>query len=57
MTTKDLYVRVKDNAGNEFICPIDSLKEVKEATSEELEHCVDNATMGRYSGNIDIVEE
>jgi hypothetical protein len=57
MATKDLYVRVKDKAGNEFICPIDALKEVKKATSEELEHCVDNATVGRYSGNIDIVEE
>ena len=57
MATKDLYVRVKDKAGNEFICPIDALKEVKKATSEELEQCVDNAMVGRYSGNIDIVEE
>ena len=53
---KDVWVRVKDNAGNEFICPLDALKERKLATDEELENCVDDAVVGRYSGNIDIAE-
>jgi hypothetical protein len=53
---KDVWVRVKDNAGNEFICPLDALKERKSATDEELENCVDDAVVGRYSGNIDIAE-
>ena len=54
---KDVWVRVKDNAGNEFICPLDALKERKSATDEELENCVDDATVGRYAGNIEVVEQ
>ena len=57
MTTKKaLYVRVKDKAGNDFICPVESLIDPSEATEEELEYCVDDATVGRYAGNIEIVE-
>ena len=53
---KDLWVRVKDGAGNDFICPLDALKDPKTATEEELDNCVDNATTQRYSGNINVVE-
>ena len=57
MTTKKaLYVRVKDNSGNDFICPIESLIDPATATKEELEYCVDDATVGRYAGNIEVVE-
>lgn len=52
----DKYVRVKDYAGNEFLCPINALKNPKDVSEEDLEDCVDDATVGRYSGNIDIVE-
>jgi hypothetical protein len=51
-----VYVKVKDMAGNEFICPIDALKNRKEVTEEELENCVDDATVGRYAGNIDLAD-
>ena len=51
-----LYVRVHDKAGNEFICPINALKDPKTAPDEELDHCVDDPTVGRYAGNIKIIE-
>lgn len=50
------YVRVHDKAGNEFLCPLDALKDPKTATAEELDNCVDDGTVGRYAGNIDIIE-
>ena len=50
------YVRVKDMAGNEFLCPIGALKKAKDVSDEELENCVDRATVGRYAGNINVVE-
>jgi hypothetical protein len=50
------YVRVKDGAGNDFLCPIDALKHPKDATEEELANCVDDATVGRYAGDIEVVE-
>jgi len=53
MTEKDdVYVRVKDSAGNEFLCPINALKDVNDATEDELENCVDDGTVGRYAGDI-----
>lgn len=52
---KNLYVRVKDRVGNDFICPIESLIDPTNATEDELNHCVDDATVGRYAGNIEIV--
>jgi hypothetical protein len=53
--TRPRFVLVKDGAGNLFVCPIDSLKHLDEVSEDELEDCVDDATVGRYAGNIDIV--
>ena len=54
---KETYVRVKDSKGNEFICAIDALKDIKHATDDELTDCVDDALVGRYAGNIDIINK
>jgi hypothetical protein len=54
---KDVWVRVKDEAGNAFICPLNALKNQRSATDEELENCVDDAVAGRYAGNIDIANQ
>ena len=50
------YVRLKDKAGIEFLCPLDALKSVKDATEEELAECVEEDVFGRYSGDIEIVK-
>ncbi|MEJ2716891.1 MAG: hypothetical protein P8182_07095 [Deltaproteobacteria bacterium] len=34
-------VWVKDKAGNEYLCPVDALKDPENVTEEELKHCVD----------------
>jgi hypothetical protein len=54
---KPVYVRMKDGAGNQFLCPIDALKDLKKATDEEMEKCVDDAVVGRYAGEIKIVDK
>ena len=51
---KELFVKVTDPAGNLFVCPIEALKDIKEASESELENCVENAVTERYAGNIDI---
>ena len=53
---KDIWVRVKDYEGSDFICPLSALKDPGQATDEELDSCVDSATAGRYAGNIQIAE-
>ena len=50
------FVRVQDAAGNDWLCPIDALLDPKDASDEELNSCVDDATVGRYAGDIKIVE-
>jgi len=54
---EQVYVRVKDGAGNEYLCPLENLKPPHEATDEELTNCVDDATVGRYPSNISTREE
>ena len=49
------YLKVEDKAGNEFLCPLGALKSVSKATEEELADCVEEAVVGRYSGDIEIV--
>lgn len=49
---REVYVKVKDMAGNLFLCPLDALKTPGEVPEEVLDHCVDDATAGRYAGNI-----
>lgn len=51
---QEVYVRVRDMEGNEFICPFSALKDPRKATQEELDNCVDSATAQRYPGNIDV---
>lgn len=50
------YIRLKDKAGSEFLCPLDALKSIKDATEEELAECVEEDVVGRYSGDIEIVK-
>ncbi len=52
---EQVYVKVKDLAGNDFVCPIEALKGIGEVSEEVLDNCVDDATAGRYAGNIKVV--
>jgi hypothetical protein len=60
MAAKDVqhkkYVRLKDKSGSEFLCPLDALKSIKDATEEELAECVEGDVVGRYAGDIEIVK-
>ncbi len=52
----DVYVKVKDMAGNEFVCPLNELRDVKGVSEEELENCFEGDVIGRYAGQLNIVE-
>ena len=55
-TTDTLYVRVKDMAGNDFVCPLEELKDPKELSEDEWDNCVEDAVVGRYAGQLKIVD-
>lgn len=52
----DLFVKVKDMAGNEFVCPLKELKSVKNVSEEEMENCFEGDVVGRYAGLLKIVD-
>jgi hypothetical protein len=37
------FTRVKDTAGNEYICAADGLKNPKKASRQELRNCIDES--------------
>ena len=44
-TKRTQFVWVKDKAGNEFVCPADSLKNPKEVSEDDLKNCIDDASV------------
>ena len=47
------FVKVKDSQGNEWLCPLDGMKKVKDATKEELDDCVELDVVTHTAGDID----
>ena len=43
-------------AGNDFVCPLDELKDPGSISDAELENCVEDAVVGRYAGQLKIVD-
>lgn len=52
--TKNTYFIVKDQHGDDYLCPLNSVKDRSAATDEELDSCVGKDIVERYSGDIDI---
>jgi len=47
------YVKVKDSSGNEWLCPLGSMKQAKDATQRELDECVELDVVNHSPGLID----
>jgi len=54
--SQDVYVKVKDMAGNEFVCPLKELRDARKISDDELENCFEGDVVGRYAGLLNIVE-
>jgi hypothetical protein len=52
----EVHVRVKDMAGNEFVCPLNELRNVESVSEDELENCFEGDVVGRYAGQLNIVD-
>lgn len=51
------YLKVKDAAGQEYLCPLDALKTLQQATAEDLANCVEAEVVGRYSSDHEVVDK
>ena len=54
--SQDVYVKVKDMAGNEFVCPLKELRDARKISDDELENCFEGDVVERYAGLLNIVE-
>ena len=43
-------------AGNDFVCPLEELKDPGSISDAELENCVEDAVVGRYAGQLKMVD-
>ncbi|MFH0729015.1 MAG: hypothetical protein V2B19_22085 [Pseudomonadota bacterium] len=51
---REVFVRVRD-ANGDLVCPLKALRNPKDLSPEDLDNCVDSATVNRYAGDIEIV--
>ncbi len=52
----NVFVKVKDMAGNEFVCPLNTLRDAKSVSTSELDDCFEGDVIGRYAGQLNIVD-
>ena len=48
------YFVVRGEHGDDYLCPLNSVRNKDAITEDELEICVERDIVERYSGNIDI---
>lgn len=53
---EDVYVRVKDMAGNDFVCPLNELRDPKSISETEMENCFEGDVVERYAGLVKVVD-
>lgn len=54
-SNENVYVKVKDMTGNEFVCPLNELRDVRKISETDLENCFDGDVVERYAGQLNIV--
>jgi hypothetical protein len=53
---QNVYVKVKDIAGNEFVCPLKELRDARKISDDELENCFEGDVIDRYAGQLNLVD-
>jgi len=52
----EIYVKYADENGEQYYCPITSIRDDEPESSRFLDDCVEASTVGRYSGNLNVVD-
>jgi len=54
MANNTTYFIVKDKHGEDYLCPLDRIRDRHAVTDQEFEECVEKDVVGRYAGDIDL---
>lgn len=52
----EIYVKYADENGEQYYCPIISFGEGDPESGHYLDDCVEASTVGRYLGNLNVVD-
>ena len=55
-TNQDVYERVTDDSGETLYCPVGAVSTIRAAAGPSSDECVEASTVGRYSGNMAVVD-
>jgi len=47
------FVKVKDSSGNAWLCPLEAMKNAKDAAQEELDDCVELDVVTHTAGDLE----
>jgi len=53
MAANNTYFIVKNKHGEDYLCPLDRIRDRHALTDEEFDECVEKDVAGRYAGNIE----
>lgn len=49
------FRQYEDESGETYFCPMHAVNHDRYVSEGEIDNCVEASTVGRYSGNIDVV--
>ena len=52
--SNETFVLVKNNNGDNYLCPLDTVKDISSVNVDDIDDCVEEDVVGRYAGNIKI---
>lgn len=55
MRDNTAYKFTRDEQGNAYVCPVDTVEKKGRVPQDQLNDCVEADVVGRYSGGIEIV--
>ena len=51
---EDTFVLVKSSKGENYLCPLNAVRNNSSISVDEIDNCVEEDVIGRYAGNINI---
>lgn len=53
----ELYIKYADERGQQYYCPIGVIQDDHVEPGRDLNDCVEASTVGRYSGNLTVMDQ
>ena len=55
-THTETFGTFKDETGETYYCPLGGVSDNRIVSDEDFDNCVEASTVGRYSGNLNVID-